>query len=306
MVKKANGGTRLVTAFGEVGRYSKPQPPLMPDVDSTLRLIGQWKYIITTDLTKAFYQIPLSKESMKYCGVATPYRGTRVYVRSAMRMPGSETALEELMCGVLGDLLAVAKLADDLYCGGNTPGELLENWTKVLTALYMNNLRLSALKTIVNPKSTTILGWTWSQGLLTANTHRIAALSSCSPPEKVKAMKSFIGAYKVLARVIPFCSSLLAPLENAIAGHSSTESITWTEELHEAFITAKKALSSPRSIMLPRPDDQLWIVTDDAVRNPVLRPPYMLLDKGRFVLLGFSARNYEATNLLGSPVKLRH
>ncbi|CAB4013223.1 Retrovirus-related Pol poly from transposon opus [Paramuricea clavata] len=90
----------------------------MPDVDSTLRLIGQWKYIITTDLTSAFYQIPLSKESMKYCGVSTPYRGTRVYVCSAMGMPGSETALEELMCRVLGKLLqagAVAKLADDLY-----------------------------------------------------------------------------------------------------------------------------------------------------------------------------------------------
>ena len=36
----------------------------------------------------------------------------------------SETALEELMCRVLGDLLqegVVAKLADDLYCGGNSP-----------------------------------------------------------------------------------------------------------------------------------------------------------------------------------------
>ena len=61
LVKKSNGRTRLVTAFAEVGQYSKPQPSLMPDVDSTLRLIGQWKYIITTDLTSAFYQIPLSK-----------------------------------------------------------------------------------------------------------------------------------------------------------------------------------------------------------------------------------------------------
>ena len=67
---------------------------------------------------------------MKYCGVATPYRGTRVYARYAMGMPGSETALEELMCRVLGNLLqegVVAKLADDLHCGGDTPDELLEN-----------------------------------------------------------------------------------------------------------------------------------------------------------------------------------
>ena len=62
----------------------------MPDVDNTLRKIAQWKYIATTDMSNAFYQIPLSQESMKYCGVVTPFRGVRVYARSAMGMPGSE------------------------------------------------------------------------------------------------------------------------------------------------------------------------------------------------------------------------
>ena len=41
LIKKANGSYRLVTAFADVGRYSKAQPSLMPDVDSTLRLIAQ-------------------------------------------------------------------------------------------------------------------------------------------------------------------------------------------------------------------------------------------------------------------------
>ena len=77
----------------------------MPDVDSTLRHIGQWKHLIATDLTSALYQIPLSQDSIKYCGIATPFKGVRVYVRSAMGLPGSETALEELMCCVLGHLL---------------------------------------------------------------------------------------------------------------------------------------------------------------------------------------------------------
>ena len=118
LIKKPSGGFRLVTAFADVGRYSRPQPSLMPDVDSTLRLIALWKHIIATDLTSAFYQIPLSRESMKYCGVATPFRGVRVYAWSVMGMPGSETALEELMSRVLGDLLkegVVTKIADDLY-----------------------------------------------------------------------------------------------------------------------------------------------------------------------------------------------
>jgi hypothetical protein len=74
LVKKPSGGYRLVTAFADVDRYSKPQPSLMPDVDSILRSVTQWKYVIKSDLTSAFYQIPLAKESMKYCGVATPFK----------------------------------------------------------------------------------------------------------------------------------------------------------------------------------------------------------------------------------------
>ena len=238
---------------------------------------------------------------MKYCGVATLYRGTRVYVRSAMGMPGSETTLEELMCRVLGDLLqagVIAKLADDLYCGGNTPDELLENWIKVLGALHKNNLCLSASKTVINPKSTTILGWTWSEGTLTANPHRVSVLSLCPPPQKVGAMKSFIGAYKVLARVIPACSSLLGPFDDVIAGRPSTEVITWSDELHEAFTTAKDALSSARSITLPKPTDQLWIVTDGAVRKPGIAATLYMTRQDTLQLAGFFSaklRNHQSS-----------
>ena len=46
LVRKSSVDYCLVTAFADVGRYSKPQPSLMPDVDSTLRTIAPWKYII--------------------------------------------------------------------------------------------------------------------------------------------------------------------------------------------------------------------------------------------------------------------
>ena len=271
LVKKPSGGFRLVTSFGEVAQYSKPQPALMPNVNATLQSIGQWKFIIQSDLTQAFYQIPLAKESIKYCGISTPFRGTRVYTRSAMGMPGSETALEELMSRVLGELIQkgiVAKVADDLYCGGNTVNELLSNWRDVLTALDTNRLTLSAHKTIIAPKSTTILGWKWSEGTLRASSHRVSTLTTCSKPENVKGLRSYLGAYKFLARVIPNCSSYLAPLESIVAGKASTDVITWSDELTKVFRDSQLHLHDGRSITIPRPDDQLWIVTDGAEKSP--------------------------------------
>ena len=90
----------------------------------------------------------------------------------------SETALEELMCRVFGELIAegiVVKLADDLFCGGDSPDELLQNWGAVLSALHQSELRLSVYQTIVAPKSTTIRGWIWKDGTLQANPHLTAA-----------------------------------------------------------------------------------------------------------------------------------
>ena len=290
LVKKRSGGFRLVTAFTDVGRYSKPQPSLMPDVDSTLRKIACWRYIIVSDLSQSFYQIPLSKSSQKYCGVATPFKGVRLYTRCAMGMPGSETALEELMCRVLGDLLqdgCVAKIADDLFCGGNSPEELLANWRQVLIALDKCDLRLSAKKTVISPVSTTILGWIWSQGSIRASPHRIATLSSCSPPRTIRDLRAFIGSYKMLSRVIKDSANFLTPLENITAGSQSNNTIVWSDTMLSSFHLAQKALSSNQSIVIPKPNDQLWIVTDGSVKMNGLGATLYALRDSKLLLAGF-------------------
>ena len=171
-----------------------------------------------------------------------------------MGIPGSEKALKELMSRVLGDLLKegiVAKIADDLYCGGKSPGELLSSWKKVLQALHKCDLSLSASKTIINPQSTTILGWVWNSGTLSASPHRIA-----------------VGAFKVLSRIMPGCSSLLAKLDDTVVGRESKETIQWTDDLRASLHKIQAALSTARTISLPIPSDQLLIVTDGVLRQP--------------------------------------
>ena len=119
----------------------------MSTVDSVFRVMGSWRYIITTDLRDAFYQIPLEHSSMKWCGTMTPYRGLRVYVVAAQGMPGSSESLEELLCTVLGEYVRqgfVAKIADDLTIGGTTVSDLREHWSLVMHALHRNGLKLKA------------------------------------------------------------------------------------------------------------------------------------------------------------------
>ena len=163
LVKKSNGGYRLITAFADVGRYSKPRPSLIPDVDTTLGQIAQWRHIITTDVTSIFYQIPLARESMKYCGVATPFCGVRVYTRSAISMPGSQTKLLwRNSCVVYLELMPRSLT---IYPAEPThQRSYCTIWKRVLLALSKCNLKLSASNIVINPKSTVMLGWIWDSG----------------------------------------------------------------------------------------------------------------------------------------------
>lgn len=125
-----------------------------------------------------------------------------------------------------------------------------------------------ASKTVITPRKKTILEWIWQQGTLSASPRRTATLASCEMPTKVKVMRSCLGAYKVLSRVIPVCSSLLVPIEEAIGGMDSNDVVSWSDDLVQAFKHAQQALQDTKTIHIPHPKDTLWIVTDGALLNP--------------------------------------
>jgi len=109
---------------------------------------------------------------------------------------------------------------------------------------------------------------TWldlEHGHPSASPHRVNTLSSCPNPDTVGRMRSFIWAYKVLSRLFLRCSAYLAPFDNATAGRQSQEAISWTDELWSSFNKAQHTLSSSHTITLPRPEDQLWIMTNGAL-----------------------------------------
>ena len=134
--------------------------------------------------------------------------------------------------------------------------------------------------------------------------HRIATLASCAPPQTVLGLRSFVGAYKVLGRVIPQCSRVLAPLESYIAGMTSQETLTWSEDIREAFHVAQSALSTNRSITLPRPSDQLWIVTNGSVTKRGIGSTLYVSRNGQTRLSGFFSAKLKKHQVTWLPCEI--
>ena len=113
----------------------------------------------------------------------------------------------------------------------------------------------------------------------------------CEQPKTTKSLRSFLGAYKILSLVIPNCSSFLKPLEKLTHGKKSSDRVDWTDESVSAFHTAQAYLSTNKSIVLPKEDDQLWIVTDGASSTVASAPHYMSNAMVFFYQQGFLASN---------------
>jgi hypothetical protein len=82
-----------------------------------------------------------------------------------------------------------------------------------------------------------------------------------TPPETVRGLRSFIGAYKMLSRVLPQCSHLIAPLEEKIGRLKSTDKIVWSNTQLGHLKAAEKALESRKSVAL-RHQTQPKIIID--------------------------------------------
>lgn len=288
--KKTPNDFRLVTSFNRLAQYVKPPPSKSTSTEEVLIFLSRWKHVIKTDMAKQFYQLPMDKESMKYVATMTPFKGLRIYCRAAMGMPGSSENLDELMSRVLGELLhrgTVAKIADDIYIGGNSPEELLQNWVELLHVFKRNNLRLSASKTVINPQETVILGWVWKNGNISPSPHRLSTLAHSEPPSTIKGLRSWLGAVKHIKQCIQNYAPCLGPLEEFVGGKESRDKIDWTDELLSTFQTAQNCLNEVKTITVSRPSDQLIIVTDGAVKSRGIGATLYINRDGKSLLGGF-------------------
>ena len=103
----------------------------------------------------------------------------------------------------------------------------------------------------------------------------------------MKGLHSFIGAYKVIGRVLPNCSDVVDPLECTLTSPQSNNKLMWDENLTLKFKTAQQHLSRHKSIVLPCPSDTFWIVTNGSVTKRALGATLYVSHASLLRLAGF-------------------
>ena len=267
---------RLVVNTNVVGQYLKNLPTKVTKPQEVYAALSRWKYIIKTDLHQGFFQNHLVPSAYQWCAIQTPYGGMRYFKRSIQGLLGQTEEQDELLARVLHQELRdgiCVKIADDVFAGGNTIDDAINNFQRIITTLNNNNLKISPGKTVIFPKQVDILSWVWNQGgFLTPSPHRKQALSLVTTEQisTIKDLRSYIGLYKTFAECTPNITAVLDPFDKLTGGKDSKDLVTWTPELKHSFQLAQKHISSMQELYLPKPDDQLIIVCDGARTPPAV------------------------------------
>ena len=79
-----------------------------------------------------------------------------------------------------------ARIADNLFTGGNDPEEALDNFNTILALCENSGITLKAQKTMICPQKVNILGRIWQNGTMAPSSHIMSSISKASLPTTVK------------------------------------------------------------------------------------------------------------------------
>ena len=265
LVPKEGGGWRIVVDFTFLNRFISRDNSVSPTIQEAKSALAQKKYFIELDLSAYFHQGGLRREDCAFLGVQHPFLGPYVYSASPQGLKNSSEQSYSRLAVIFGPMIQQNKLtrmADGLYVLADSPGELLDNYIETLERAHVSGLTIKPSKVSICPRSTVLFGWKLEDGKWSPQNHVLSSLTRADKPNTVKQMRSFIGAVKQLSETIRSYSSLLHPLEKVVGSRSSSEKLSWTEEMETAFSNIKAALQKTDGIHFPRKTDRLVTSSD--------------------------------------------
>ncbi|XP_075775856.1 uncharacterized protein LOC142826672 [Pelodiscus sinensis] len=154
LVPKPDGSLRFCIDFRKVNAQSRFDAYPMPRVDELLDRLGGARYLSTLDLTRGYWQIPLTPTSREKTAFSTPF-GLYHFTRMPFGLHGAAATFQRLMDRVLREQGRwAAAYIDDIVVYSQTWGEHLQHVGAVLQALREAGLTANPRKCRFGEKET--------------------------------------------------------------------------------------------------------------------------------------------------------
>ena len=202
VVPKGDGGKCLVIGYRALIKVTRKFVWPMPKVEDIFSQLNGAKYFSTLDLRAGYHHIGLSTDSIPKTAFTSPF-GKYEYVKVPFGLAQVPAYFQELMTGVLKDLLFAMAYLDDIILYSSTPEEHLEHIRTVFEKLCDAKLSMKLSKCHFFAKEIQYLGHILGkEGIkpVPAKTEAIRVMHSPVNPKQVRVFLGLVGCYRKFIR----------------------------------------------------------------------------------------------------------
>ncbi|GFW09704.1 retrovirus-related Pol polyprotein from transposon 297 [Trichonephila clavipes] len=215
----------------------------LPNIEERVEKVSAAKFITVLDLSKGYWQIPLSKTAQRYAAFCTSF-GTYKPLRMSFGLKNAPYFFSKIMAELLNGLEDfVVPYLDDIAIFSDTWESHLKHVETVLQRIKEKaKLTIKPSKCKFAQQNVKFLGHIVGQGFRTPSEIKVQAVLEFPTPHKTQ-IRAFLGLAGYYQKYINLFSVIAAPLTDALKGRAKKGEITWTTECENAFRELKGRLT---------------------------------------------------------------
>lgn len=269
-VKRPDKALRLCLDSRKLNGLTVKDKYPIPNIPHMMSRIQKLRYISSIDLSKAFWQVPLSSKrqptqfasAQELTAFIVPGRGLFEYKVMPFGLCNGPATQCRLMQNVFGHDLDpnVFVYVDDILIVAETVEQMLRLLREVANRLNQAQLTINLKKSIFFAEEVKYVGYVWSRNGVKADPEKIAVMSEYPRPKNIRELRRYLGMTGYYRRLIRNYSGMAAPLTDML--RRETNKIEWTEARIEAFEALRKAMSSAPVVATPDFDAEFTLQCD--------------------------------------------
>jgi len=249
MVKKSDGTFRMAIDYRNLNAITVFHAEPACSIEEDLYKFSGAKYFSELDLTKAYYQIPLTERAKPLTAFPT-HRGLMEFTRLPFGLVTACATYIRLMRIVLEGLPNVTFYFDNIFIYGISWKEHLDSLRSVLDCLRKHGLTARPSKCKFGYDQIHYLGFIVDGKHLRPQFDKVEAMLKVPLPVTKKLLRSFLGMISFYRMFIPQVSSLTSPLSDLLR-KGVHEPLKWTNDLTAKFQQLKAAMASEPILKIP-------------------------------------------------------
>lgn len=260
-VLKADGSIRICGDYKlTINRAAQLDSYPIPKTQDLFSGLSEGTIFSKLDMSQAYAQLCLDKESKKYTVINTP-KGLFQYNRLAFGISSAPGIFQRAMEELFQDLPQVLCYLDDVLIVGKNRGDHDRLLEVVLGRLEGAGLKLRWEKCSLGVREVRYLGFKIDAQGIHPTSEKVDAIRKAPTPTNVTQLRSYLGLLNFYRRFIPKAADILQPLNDLLKAKTPWN---WGEAQEKAFQASKEALIKSKALVHFDGDKPIVVAADSS------------------------------------------